>query len=205
MACLSTEGTTPEPARGELRAKAKVCLVGANTGCKTNLIRRHVLDEFDDRYILTVGAKVTLKRLRLAERPERPAVGMDLTIWDILSHREFRRLLREAYAWGASGIVAVADMTRRATYDELDDWIQDVENVAGNIPIVVVGANRDPTGRQEVSEDDLRRLAEAYGASCFFASANSGESVEEALLLLAERIAARRLRRGGVSSNRAEG
>ncbi len=121
-------------------------------------------------------------------------MGIDLTIWDILSHREFRGLLREAYERGAAGIVAVADMTRRATYEELGDWIQDVENVAGDIPVVVIGANRDPAGRQEVSEADLRRLAETYGATCFFASANSQESVEEAMLLLAERIAARRLR-----------
>ncbi|MBI4417089.1 MAG: GTP-binding protein, partial [Euryarchaeota archaeon] len=43
--------------------KTKVCLVGEHGVGKTSLIRRYVLDEFDDRYIVTLGAKVSKKEL----------------------------------------------------------------------------------------------------------------------------------------------
>ena len=35
----------------------------ANLGCKTNLIRKHLQDDFDVCYIMTVGTKVSEKEL----------------------------------------------------------------------------------------------------------------------------------------------
>ncbi len=174
--------------------KAKVCLVGANAGCKTSLIRAHVHDEFDDRYLQTLGTKVTLKRLRVSGVPGFESIALDLTVWDILNRKEFRKDLLAAYGEGACGILAVADMTRRQTLDELGDWIEDVENVTGPVPVVVIGANAEPGARREVSEDDVRKLAESYGAACFFASVNSKVPVEQAFGLLAERIVSHRFR-----------
>ncbi|MFQ6060709.1 MAG: hypothetical protein ACE5KV_05360 [Thermoplasmata archaeon] len=43
--------------------KVKICLVGDSRVGKTSLIRRYVHDEFDDRYISTLGAKVTKKEM----------------------------------------------------------------------------------------------------------------------------------------------
>src|SRR2546426_12838573 len=45
--------------------KAKVCLVGEASVGKTSLARRFVLDQFDDRYLPTMGAKVTKKEIVL--------------------------------------------------------------------------------------------------------------------------------------------
>ncbi|MFQ5986883.1 MAG: GTP-binding protein, partial [Thermoplasmata archaeon] len=39
--------------------RVKVCLVGEGAVGKTSLIRRFVYDEFDDRYVATLGAKVS--------------------------------------------------------------------------------------------------------------------------------------------------
>ena len=170
-------------------------MVGANTGCKTDLVRGHVKDAFDDRYIATLGTKVSIKRLLVEDIPGVRPVGMDLLLWAIHSHPGFRRFLAQTYLRGTSGVLAVADMARRATLDDLGDWIREVENVAGEVPVGGIGADSDPAGRREGPEDDGRRLAEAYGGTCLFAPANSSEPVEEAFLLLAERIASRRLRR----------
>src|SRR3989337_971296 len=45
------------------RMKVKICLVGEGAVGKTCLIRRFVHDQFDDRYISTLGAKVSKKEL----------------------------------------------------------------------------------------------------------------------------------------------
>ena len=52
------------------RMKIKVCLVGEGAVGKTSLIRRFVQDEFDDRYITTLGAKVS-KREMVFDLPDR--------------------------------------------------------------------------------------------------------------------------------------
>ncbi len=168
------------------RLKLKVCLVGANTGCKTKLVRKHVSDQFDDKYILTLGAKVSKKQLTFTQTPSNAPIHLDLLVWDIMGDRGFRELLREAYFDGAKGIVAVSDMTRKSTVMELDDWIEDVQGVTGPIPVVVIGANHDQKDRLQVSEEEMRRLAEALKAPCFFASETSSQAVEEAFRRLAD-------------------
>lgn len=128
--------------------------------------------------------------------PGCPPISLDLLLWDVLSHRGLRGSLRDAYFYGSSGILAVADMRRRATLEELGGWIQDVERVSGRIPVVVIGANRDPADRREVTEDDVRGLAESYGAGCFFGVPNARDAVERAFRILAERIAGQKFRLG---------
>ena len=179
-----TSGLSPEG----VHAKAKVCLVGANTGCKTNLVRKHVLDTFDDRYITTVGTKVSKKEMRLDASAARVPVTLDFLVWDIMSHLGFRELFKEAYFYGAKGILAVTDMTRRKTLEDLEAWIRGVESVTGHIPIVVIGANYDKRDRLQVSEEEVRRVAEAHGAPCFFASGGSSEPVEAAFRHLADAV-----------------
>src|SRR5438128_10786758 len=116
------------------RIKTKVCLVGEAAVGKTSLIRRFVQDEFDDRYITTLGAKVS-KREMTFEARDRTKIQMDMTVWDIMGEKGFRDLLKEAFFHGANGVVAVCDLTRCRTLDELDDWIERVVNVVGKIPI----------------------------------------------------------------------
>ncbi len=99
--------------------KTKVCLVGDNAVGKTSLVRRYVLDQFDDRYLSTLGAKVTKKELRLDNPKGGGAVLVRLTIWDIMGQPSFRELLRDAYFRDAQAALAVADVTRRETLDQL--------------------------------------------------------------------------------------
>ncbi len=46
--------------------ETKICLVGESAVGKTSLIRRFVIDAFDDRYEMTLGAKVTEKVHRVS-------------------------------------------------------------------------------------------------------------------------------------------
>ncbi|TLZ79676.1 MAG: GTP-binding protein, partial [Methanobacteriota archaeon] len=43
--------------------KLKICMAGEGAVGKTSLIRRYVLDQYDDRYIATLGTKITKKSL----------------------------------------------------------------------------------------------------------------------------------------------
>src|SRR3989475_12953349 len=112
------------------RIKTKVCLAGEAAVGKSSLIRRFVQDDFEDRYITTLGAKVS-KREIVFDMPDRKKLQMDITIWDIMGEKGFRDLLKEAFFHGAKGVLAVADLTRRKTLEELDDWIRSEESGVG--------------------------------------------------------------------------
>jgi len=173
--------------------KSKVCLVGEAAVGKTSLVRRYVLDEFDDKYITTLGAKVSKKEMEY-EYPEKDAhVDMDMTIWDIMGEKGFRDLLKDAYFQGAKGVIAVCDITRISTVKELDDWIKSVFEVVGEVPVVYAVNKNDL--RDEVmmlfTEKDLQQWTRAFGAEYLYTSAKTGENVEKAFKALGSAIIAK--------------
>jgi len=163
--------------------KVKVCFIGDAGVGKTSLIKRFVLDVFDDRYIATIGTKVT-KKIVDVQGPAGQAKVMML-IWDIMGQKGFRELLREAYFFGAHGAIAVCDMTNRETVEELRYWIKALTDVAGDVPIVFAGNKADLENERVVKEDDLKDLAGKYKAQAFVTSAKTGQNVEAAFKALA--------------------
>jgi len=169
--------------------KVKICLVGEGAVGKTSLIRKYVLDEFDDRYISTLGAKITKKELMVESPDNGSEIRIDMTIWDIMGEKGFRELLKEAYFYGAQGMLAVCDMTREDTYYELPTWISAVEKVAGSIPVVFLGNKIDLTESKTVEEDDMKMMGESYDSSYLLTSARTGRNVETAFMRIADKIA----------------
>ncbi len=161
------------------RIKTKVCLVGEAAVGKTSLIRRYVQDEFDDRYITTLGAKVSKKELSF-DLPKDARVQMDMTIWDIMGEKGFRDLLKEAFFHGAKGTIAVCDLTRYSTLKELDDWVQGVFNVVGEIPVVFAINKVDLKDEVMIlyGEKEIDQAVRAFEAPYYYTSAKTGENVE---------------------------
>ena len=175
--------------------KVKVCLIGEAAVGKTSLIRRFVLDNFDDKYIQTLGTKVSKKELVASSPDASGELKIDMTIWDIMGQKGFRELLKEAYFYGARGILAVCDVTRRKTLDDLDDWIEGVYSVTGKIPIEFLGNKVDLKDQIQITEDDMVQAARAYDSPFHFTSAKAGVNVETAFQSLAERVAKERYAR----------
>jgi small GTP-binding protein len=170
--------------------KAKVCLVGEFGVGKTSLIRRFVLDEFDDRYLATIGAKITKKEIHLTHR--RREIGLQLTIWDIMGEKAFRDLLREAYFEGCHGFFALCDVTRSDTLFDLAGWIRSVRKVAGGVPFIVLANKIDLEERIVVTVEDVGQMARQYNAPFLMVSAKTGENVETAFQRLGEMVLAAR-------------
>jgi small GTP-binding protein len=167
--------------------KTKVCLMGESSVGKSSLIRRFVLDVFDDAYISTIGTKVSKRSIDLSKGDKK--YRMDMQIWDIMGNKGFRILLQEAYFHGASGIIAVCDSTKMATKDDLEDWIKAAQGVAGQVPVVILSNKADLKDQMEVAEKDIMELANKYGAVFHaFTSAKTGTNVEETFQKIGEEM-----------------
>lgn len=167
---------------------AKVVLVGDKAVGKTSLIRRYVLDQFDDRYLLTLGAKVTKKvqEIRIPERNERAI--LELNVWDIMGQAGFRELAKEAYFHGSRGILAVADLTRKPTLQGIDEWVKSVREVTGTVPMVLLANKKDLAAQAEVTAAEVTKKAADLGCGSFLTSAKTGENVEAAFHQLGTQI-----------------
>lgn len=169
--------------------KAKICLVGDVAVGKTSLIKRFVQDSFDDRYIATVGTKVTKKTVDVMWKGV-PAT-LDMMVWDIMGEKGFRALLRDAYFEGAQGVLAVCDLTRKETFYDLNNWVTMVRKQVGNVPIVFLGNKADLGERIVVTAEELENLGQIHGAPTFRTSAKTGTGVNDVFRVLADAIGAR--------------
>jgi len=165
--------------------KAKLCLAGEPAVGKSSLIKRFVLDEYDDRYIATLGTKVTKKVITL-ENKEYGLLHVDLIIWDVMGTRSIRDLLKEAYYHGAHGVMAVCDLTRKETLFELDSWSRAIQSVTGTVPILVVANKNDLVDSREISDDELQKYCDSRAWRFVTTSAKTGENVEAAFAALGE-------------------
>jgi small GTP-binding protein len=153
----------------------KVCVIGEAAVGKTSLIRRYVLDKFDDRYIATIGTKTSAKEVSVELGDE--ITYLKLQIWDILGLRSFSTLQKSAYR-GANGAFIVLDITRKGTLRTLEDWLLALYREAGEIPVVIMGNKVDLIPDYHKSE--ITKHVSDYGFPCFLSSARSGENVEKA-------------------------
>ncbi len=160
--------------------KLKIALIGEAAVGKTSLIRRYVEDSFDDRYISTLGSKVSLKKLWLTSRTD-PArqIEVQMSLWDLIGERSYLDTLHQEYLKGAQGVIAVADVTRYSTFEALDQWIPATFRIAGQVPLALVVNKVDLKGEIMClyDEHEPEEKAARYGGFAMWASAKTGENV----------------------------
>jgi len=153
----------------------KVCLLGDEGVGKTSLIRKFVMDKFDDKYITTIGTKITKKDLSYSSQ----GVELTLLIWDILGQKGYTTIQSTSYK-GAEGAIMVCDLTRRETLRSLEDyWLPELTKVTGKVPLVFVGNKVDLLAERQIGDPEIASFAVKYGAPHYLASARTGEHVED--------------------------
>lgn len=150
---------------------------------KTSLVRRFVEGLFDDRYLSTIGVKVSRKTL------ERPTGTLNLLVWDLAGGDDIRR--PSSYLQGAAGAFIVCDLTRRETLATAQHHAAQMRALNDQTPLVLVANKVDLRAEQGIPESDLRATSEILNCPYLFTSAKTGEQVEAAFAYLAEQLEAR--------------
>lgn len=157
--------------------KKKVCLVGDPAVGKTSLIRRFVLNKYDDEYISTLGTKVSKKTIVIKEIQRQ----LTMVIWDLAGQKEFHDIQVASFK-DATGALVVGDITRKDTMDNIENWIASFTKIAGPVPIVLLANKYDLKEEAEVTEKYLKHNTSTLNVPYFLTSAKTGENVEAAFL-----------------------
>jgi small GTP-binding protein len=182
----------------KIRVKGKICLLGDLAVGKTSLIRRYVLDTFDDKYITTIGTKVTKKRLDIELPDQQKEVDLTLLIWDIMGQyqerlsstiSQFDRYIpQQNYFYNSKGAIIVCDMTRKSTIDSVKVWVSSLFEVTGEVPVVIIGNKNDLKEKHEIKKEDVKTLGKKYNAPSFLTSAKTGYNVEKMFYNIGEKL-----------------
>ncbi len=176
-----------EPDRPSAGLTMKIVLAGDSAVGKTSLIRRFVSNTFDDRYVTTLGTRVS-SRLFFVEDPRQAGASIDVgaSVWDVMGAHGFRDLLKEAFFTNSQGVLYVCDRTRPETLGSLEGWAATVESVAGPIPSVVLVNKSDLDGPDAIRPADVERMCKPRGWRWLPTSAKTGSNVDAAFRLVAQ-------------------
>ena len=167
----------------------KVCFLGDSSVGKTSLIKRFVYDIFGDKYLMTMGTKVTKKKMHVEIPEYDKTFNLTFMIWDIIGDIHFRGLLHHSYLFGAAGALIVCDMTRQETLDGLPSWIESLHAEGdGNIPLLFMLNKSDLKDELKFSEDDVKKFSETYDSPFLSTSAKDGKNVEEAFKIMGRKL-----------------
>ena len=162
----------------------KVCLLGDGAVGKTSLIRKYVYDDFDDKYLMTIGAKITKKTMKVGLDEE---INLTMMVNDIVGQVEFERLHKQYYR-GSKGGLFVCDMTRKDTLERVEWWLDSFRDVAGDVPVILLGNKVDLKEQHEVTYEDMAKFAKKFNCPYFLTSAKTGENVERAFENMGKRV-----------------
>jgi Ras-related protein Rab-8A len=171
---------------GLKEVQKKIILLGDGAVGKTSLIKRFVVDKFDDKYIATIGTKITAKKLEIPL--EKEVIYLKLQIWDILGQKGYTKLHHSSFR-GTNGVFLVADVTRRASLNSISTyWIPKVQYLVGSVPFVILANKSDLLEYGEIKGPDLEEFASKYNVPYFFTSAKNGENVKQAFYVLGKSL-----------------
>ena len=184
----------------------KLLLIGDSGVGKSCLLLRFSEDSFTTSYITTIGIDFKIRTIELDGK------RVKLQIWDTAGQERFRTITT-AYYRGAMGILLVYDVTDETSFDNVRNWMTQIEqHAAENVNRVLIGNKCDvsPTERA-VTPAQGQKLAEEYGVPFFETSAKSNTNVEEAFTGIASDIMARMMagqhsaaQRGGAASGKVD-
>lgn len=157
----------------------KVCVLGDFAVGKTSLIRRFVEARFDEKYLTTVGVAVSRKRVSFSN------ATVHLLIWDLAGGQEFSQ---SGYLTGLAGALLVCDLTRAETVAAYRPYVTQVRQTNPKAHIILLANKSDLTDARSVSEEQLLFIAGELSVPILMTSAKTGERVEEAFVMLAERL-----------------
>ena len=155
----------------------KVCMIGAFAVGKTALVEQYVRSIFSNRYLSTVGVKISKKQCSVGEQ------DVNLVLWDMEGKDEYNEI-NAFYLRGAMGFFLVADGTRKDTLNTALLIRLLALDVAGNIPHYLLLNKSDLLPDWQVTKEDIIHL-EQQGLRVLQTSAKTGEGVEEAFSSLA--------------------
>lgn len=157
----------------------KVCMLGEPAVGKTSLIRRFVYDVFDDKYIETIGAKVTKKTMRIKYLPTGQTFQLRMMIWDIAGHGALD-FVKPSYYRDAEGALIVCDLTRKLTLNKVPAWVDSLFSVTQRVPLIILGNKADLTNEHQFGPKDLTEMTAKFEAPFLLSSAKDGRHVEDA-------------------------
>jgi len=152
----------------------KILLLGDFNVGKTSLIRRFVDNSFDDKYLSTIGVKISKKRIDIEGK------DLEFLIWDIEGDTP-QKPIPAHYFRGASGAIFVVDTVRKKSRKNLLEYIEIFKTLNPQADYVIAYNKVDLLSPEQIEKIKIEK-------DSFLTSAKEGLNVNSLFETLASKV-----------------
>ncbi|KAL1266588.1 hypothetical protein QQF64_002263 [Cirrhinus molitorella] len=160
----------------------KLLLIGDSGVGKSCILLRFADDTYTESFISTIGVDFKIRTIELDGKT------IKLQIWDTAGQERFRTITSSYYR-GAHGIIVVYDVTDQESYNNVKQWLKEIDRYASeNVNKLLVGNKCDLTTKKVVDYTTAKEFADSLGIPFLETSAKNATNVEQAFMTMAEEI-----------------
>jgi small GTP-binding protein len=173
----------------------KLVLIGDSAVGKTSIRQKYLGHGFQKEHLTTLGADFA------AITKEVDEYKIKYQIWDLAGQPMFKNV-RPRFFKGCFGALAVFDITRKDTFLNLGNWIEELYQFSGRgvVPIIILANKMDLENEQQVTKEEAQEFVDEFNKKTkelsienFFlpTSAKTGLNIDKAFSILGQYIVER--------------
>lgn len=167
----------------EFNYVVKLVMIGDAGVGKTSLMYNYVYGSVPQETGITLGVELGSRVIDVGRDDQK----VKLHIWDTSGQEKFRSITRSYYR-GAAGCLVLYDVTSRASFNHVIDWVNEVRALAtsSHTAIMLVGTKTDLEGERMVATEEGEAFAEQEGL--LFVETNHTRCPDALFRAIGERI-----------------
>ena len=117
-------------------------------------------------------------------------------MWDTAGQERFRTITQTYYK-GAMGIILVYDCTEESSFNNVRNWLKQIDQHAQSNVKKVIVANKCDKPDRVIDSEQGRELADSFGLEFYETSAKTGLNVAEVFNFIAKEILDQKVKDNG--------
>ena len=159
---------------------AKIGLLGDSRVGKSSIIQSYAGLPFSENYLSTIGSDKYQTQFILENKK-----NIKLIIYDTAGQERFRSIALNAFK-SMHGIVLVADLTNKDSFNNIEMWIKNIQENLHDPCLVLFGNKADfPKEKWEVTSEEAKKYAEDNKLVYFETSAKTKQGIIEEIAYIA--------------------
>ena len=166
---------------GITRKVLRISMLGDTGVGKTSIINRFLDLGFSQQIASNIGVEKHYKEMQMNDGKK-----MKVILWDTAGQERFHAIATNTIKT-CQGIVLSFDLTKKATFEKLADWIKEVRDINNQIPLIIFGNKCDMIDNREVEEEDALAFAKSYNLEYFETSAKENININQGLKIVIQK------------------
>ncbi|KRX08413.1 P-loop containing nucleoside triphosphate hydrolase [Pseudocohnilembus persalinus] len=148
-------------------------MIGDTGVGKSSILLQFMQGKFREGHEITIGVEFGSKTIQIDNQ------DIKLQIWDTAGQEDFRSLTRGYYR-NTAGAIIVYDITRRETFENVIQWIEEAKNNGNQeMMFILIGNKMDLESQRMVSKEEGQQLALKHDMLFLETSAKQNVQIQE--------------------------